>query len=186
MASIYDLDQAWAENESRIFMLNEHSDEDADEYAALMRKREEILCSAEDNLEWKLERLSDMKSYAAQVEERKKRIVARSKRADTEVERMKAHIMEHMQKYGVQKLKGVEFSVSLGYAGGGSVAIPDGYNLRELPESCYKVVPEQTVPDKREITKLFADIEWTQLDGKQIKEMGDGLLLVREESLKFS
>ena len=104
----------------------------------------------------------------------KKLAIKKRVAAENAVERMKQNLIYTMDVLGIDKIELEDFNVSISNSNP-ALEIDEGFDLRRLPLSCYKIVTENYETNKIEIKKYLKD------NGLNIK----GLTLIQKPSLRI-
>lgn len=172
--TVYDLSETEQELHAALWGLDSENPDDALEIERLTNKLDETNLIKSQKIEWRVRLIKELECSAVGAKEREKAAIRKRVSAENAVERMKQNLIYTMDVLGVEKIELEDFNVSISNSNP-ALEIADDFDLRRLPLSCYKIVPEHYEPNKVEIKKYLKDNELN------IK----GLTLIQKPSLRI-
>jgi len=157
MASIFELTDLEKELDSKLFVLDETDEDDQPEIELLMRRLESVHAKIESRLLWAAKMEQGARSHAEAIQAVNKKRKLEEARAFKIADFWLDYVEKGMIANNLEVVESDEIRAKIGKSPA-SLEIATDFNVYSLPQDCYKIVPEEAVPDKNAIKRLLKGI----------------------------
>ena len=174
MASIFELTELEKELDSKLFCLDETDESDTDAIKLIMRQLESVHAKIENRLLWAAKMEQGTRAHAEAIKAVNKARKKEEERAFRIADFWAKYVGDGLEANSIESVEDAEIRACF-RKNPPSVVIANDFDIRHLPYDCFKIVPEQYVPDKNAIKEIL----------NQGVEL-EGISLVSNKTLRIS